>query len=93
MLSRDVRWLNIMWKVYKQKQRRLNQHLEESESDSDSENDSDEFQDSNKTDGIRDEEEDQAQESKPTAQERRLGIDISMRGPRESNLGSTRSQT
>ena len=30
-LSRDVRWLNIMWKVYMQKQRRLNQNLEESE--------------------------------------------------------------
>ena len=31
ILSRDVRWLNIMWKVYMQKQRRLNQNLEESE--------------------------------------------------------------
>ena len=91
--SRDVRWLNIMWKVYMQKQRRLNQNLEEIESDSDSEDDYDKFQDNNKTnDVIIDEEEDQAQDSKPTAQERRLGINISMRGTRESNLGS-RSQT
>ena len=76
------------------KQRRLNQHLEESESDSDSENDHDELQDNSKTDDvIRDEEEDQAQESKTTAEERRLGIDISMKGTTESNLGCTRSQT
>ena len=76
-----------------QKQRRLNQNLEENESDSDSEDDYDEFHENNNTnDIIRDEEEDQAQDSKPTAQERRLGIDISMRVTRESNLGSTRSQ-
>ena len=42
---------------------------------------------------MRDEEEDFIQDSRQTAQERRLGIDISMRGTRESNLGSTRSQT
>ena len=44
ILSRDVRWLNIMWKAFMQKQRRLNQNLEESEPDSDSEDDYDEFQ-------------------------------------------------
>ena len=59
ILSRDVRWLNAMWKVNMQKQRRLNQNLEESESDSDLEDDHDEFQNSNKTgDVVRDEEED-----------------------------------
>ena len=77
-----------------QKQKRLDQNLEESKSDSDSEDYSDEFQNHNKTEDVtRDGEEDQIQDSKTTAQERRLGIDISMRGTRESNLGSTRSQT
>ena len=87
ILSRDVRWLNIMWKVYMQKQRRLNQNLEESESDYDSEDDYDKFHDNNKiTDVTREEEEeDQALGLKPTAQERGLSIDISMRGARESN--------
>ena len=73
------------------KQGRLNQNLEESETDSDSEDNYDEFHDSNKTnDVIREEEE---QDSKLTAQERRLGTDISMRETRQSNLGLTRSQT
>ena len=68
-----------MSKVYMKKQRILNQNLEESESDSDSEDNYDEFQNNNKTeDVVRDEEEDQIQDSKPTAQERRLGIDICM---------------
>ena len=94
ILFTDVRWLNIMWKGYIQKQRRLNQNMEESESDSDSEDDYDEFHDNSKTnDVIREEQEDQAQDSKPTTQERRLGINRSMRGTRESSLGSTRSQT
>ena len=37
-------------------------------------------------------EEDQTQDSKLTAQERRLSLDINMRGTREPNLGSTKSQ-
>ena len=50
-----------------QKQRRLNQNLEEHESDSDSKDDYDEFQNNSKTDDvIRNEEEDQIQDSKPT---------------------------
>ena len=57
VLSRDVKWLNIMWKVYRQKQRRLNQNLEESESDSDSEDDYNEFNDNNKKTDITTEEE------------------------------------
>ena len=39
------------------------------------------------------EEEDHIQDLKPTAQERRLGLDINMSRTREPNLGSTRSQT
>ena len=95
ILSRDVRWLNIMWNAYMKKQRRLCQNLEESYSDSDfdSEDGNNEFHDDNKlTNTIREEEEDQKQDSKPTAQERRLGLDIYMRGTREPNLGSTRCQ-
>ena len=59
-----------------------------------SEDDYDEFHDNYiETDETRENEKDQMQDSKPTAQERRLDIDISMRGIREPNLGSTRSQT
>ena len=68
--------------------------MEESESDSSSEDDYDEIQNNNKTeDVIRDEKEDQTQDSTPTAEKRRHGIVISMRATRESKLGSTRRQT
>ena len=54
----------IMWKVYMQRERRMNQNMEDSESDSDSEGEYDEFHDTNKANNmIRDEEEDQAQDS------------------------------
>ena len=73
--------------AYMKQQRRLNQNLEESDSDK-----YDSYDDKRVTNETRDnEEEDQMQDSKPTAQERRLGFDINMRGAREPNLGSTRS--
>ena len=40
ILSRDVRWLIIMWNAYMKKQRRLNQNLEESDSNSEDDDDS-----------------------------------------------------
>ena len=68
--------------------------MEKHESDSDSEDDYDEFHDNNKTnDVIKEEEEDQEQDSKPTAQERRHGIDISMRGTRVKSRINKKSNT
>ena len=59
ILRRDVRWLNIMWNTYIEKQRRLGQNLEERDSDSDFDSDHDEFHDNNTgTNVTREEEED-----------------------------------
>ena len=55
--------------------------MEESESDIDSENNYDDFHDDKMTpDTARKEDKDEKEDSKPTAQERRLGIDINMNG-------------
>ena len=95
ILSRYVRWLNIMWNAYIKKHRRLSQNLEGSDSDTDSdyEDEQNDFHENMGTDVIREEEVDQIEDSKPTVQERRLGINIHMRGTREPILGATRSQT
>ena len=64
-----MRLLNTIYTKKKtESEPRLNQNLEESESHSDSEHDYDGFQNNNMTeDVIRDEEEDQIQDSKPTS--------------------------
>ena len=82
MVEHHVQW------IYK-KQRSLSQNLAESDSDSDfdSEDDNDEFHDSNKvTNMSKEEEEDQTRDSEATVKERRLGLNINMRGTRDLYL-------
>ena len=83
IMSRDARWLNIIWKhyrmksIYARKQVELFLDEEERSIEEDSEQENDEIQ----GDGY----------NAPT--QKKLGLDISMIGAREESLGRTRSQT
>ena len=83
IMSRDARWLNIIWKhyrmksIYARKQMELSLDEEETYIDEDSEQEEDEIE----SDGYN------------TPTQRKLGLDISMIGAREETLGRTRSQT
>ena len=77
IMSRDARWLNIIWKhyrmsIYARKQVEL---LLDEEEDSEQE-----------------EEEEIGGDGHNTPTQRKLGLDISMIGAREETLGRTRSQ-
>ena len=89
ILSRDARWMNIMWRAYMRKQQCINHGLQIIDEDCESDDD-DEIQENwaNQQPEDRDKE-----EVPPLDQQRRLGLDIDMIGAREGNLGSTRSQT
>ena len=85
ILSRDARWMNIMWKAYMKKQKCIIQGLQITDEDFESD-DEDEIRENwahqpNK------------EEIPSQDQQRRLGLDIDMIGAREENLVSTRSQT
>ena len=91
ILSRDVRWLNIIWKQYKKKsfyaRRQVELFLYEEER---SLGDERSFGESS----IEEIEEDESEnDGNNTDAQRRLGIDINMIGARKETLGKTRSET
>ena len=83
ILSRDARWLNLMWKHYKRKhnhaRRQVELFLDEEENLSLEGNELEE----NRIEG----------DGNNTPEQRKLGLDIGMIGAREETLGRTRSQT
>ena len=90
ILSRDVRWLNIIWKQYKKKslyaRRQVELFLYEEERSlgderSFGESSTEEMEEESENDG-----------NNPETH-RKLGIDINMIGAREETLGKTRSET
>ena len=84
IMSRDARWLNMIWKhytmksIYARKQVELFLDEEERSIEEDSE---------------QEEEEEVEGDGHNTPTQRNLGLDISMIGPRKETLGKTRSQT
>ena len=85
ILSRDVRWLNIIWKHYKDKsiyaRKQAELFLDEEESSIEDEVYFEDLKDKSMEDGNN------------TDVQKRLGIDINMIGAREETLGKTRSET
>ena len=85
ILSRDVRWLNIIWKRYKDKsiyaRKQAELFLDEEESSIEDEVYFEDLKDESMEDGNN------------TDIQKRLGIDINMIGAREETLGKTRSET
>ena len=85
ILSRDVRWLNIIWKRYKDKsiyaRKQAELFLDEEESSIEDEVYFEDLKDKFMEDGNN------------TDVQKRLGIDINMIGAREETLGKTRSET
>ena len=84
IMSRDARWLNLLWKHYKKKhnhprRRQVELFLDEEENLNLKENELEE----NKMEG----------DGNNTPEQRRLGLDIGMIGARKETLGRTRSQT
>ena len=91
ILSRDVRWLNIIWKQYKKKRlnarRQVELFLYEEER---SLGDERSFGKSS----IEEIEEDESEsDGNNTEAQKKLGIDINMIGARKKTLGKTRSET
>ena len=85
ILSRDVRWLNIIWKRYKDKsiyaRKQAELFLDEEESSIEDEVYFEDLKDKSMEDGNN------------TNIQKKLGIDINMIGAREETLGKTRSET
>ena len=85
ILSRDVRWLNIIWKRYKDKsiyaRKQAELFLDEEESSIEDGVYFEDLKDKSMEDGNN------------TDVQKRLGIDINMIGAREETLGKTRSET
>ena len=90
ILSRDMRWLNIMWKRYKKKsinaRSRVELFLDEEESSLEDDKSFGEISIKEIVEGSEDDENN-------TELQRKLGIDINMIGAREETLGRTRSET
>ena len=90
ILSRDVRWINVMWKRYKKKsiyaRSRVELFLDEEES---SLEDDKSFGDLS----IKEIMEVSDDDGNNTETQNKLGIDINMIGAREETLGRTRSET
>ena len=90
ILSRDVRWLNIIWRRYKKKsiyaRSQVELFLDEEESSLGDEKSFGEI-------SIREIVEGPEDDGNNTETHRRLGIDINMIGAREETLGRTRSET
>ena len=84
LLSRDARWMNIMWKAYMRKQQCINHGLQIIDEDEDEIRENWVYQQPENRD---------REETPPLDQQRRLGLDINMIGSKEENLGSTSSQT
>ena len=89
-MSRDVRWLNIIWKQYKKKsiyaRRQVELFLDEEER-------SLEVEKSIGETSIEEIEEESESDGNNTETQQKLGIDINMIGAREETLGRTRSET
>ena len=85
ILSRDVRWLNIIWKRYKDKsiyaKRQAELFLDDEESSLGDEIYFEDLKEESERDGNN------------TEIQKNLGIDINMIGAREETLGKTRSET
>ena len=85
ILSRDVRWINIIWKRYKNKsiyaRKQAELFLDEEESSIEDEVYFEDLKDKSIEDGNN------------SDIQKRLGIDINMIGAREETLGKTRSET
>ena len=84
IMSRDARWLNLLWKHYKRKHNhprrpQVELFLDEEENLNLEENELEE----NRIEG----------DGNNTPEQRRLGLDIGMIGAREETLGRTKSQT
>ena len=83
IMSRDARWLNIIWKHYRMKsiyaRKQVELFLDEEERSIEEESE----QEEDKIEG----------DGNNTPTQRRLGLDIGMIGAREETLGRTRSQT
>ena len=90
ILSRDVRWLSIIWRRYKKEsiyaRSRVELFLDEEESSLGDEKSFGEM-------SIREIVEGPEDDGNNTETHRRLGIDINMIGAREETLGRTRSKT
>ena len=89
IISRDVRWLNIIWKHYKKKiiyaRKQVELFLDEEEKSLEDERS---FGESSI-----EEEEEPKSDGNNTETQKRLGIDISMIGARKETLGKNRSET
>ena len=88
--SRDMRWLNIIWKRYKKKsiyaRSQVELFLDEEESSLENEKSFGEMSIKEIMEGSED-------DGNNTETQRKLGIDIIMIGAREETLGRTRSET
>ena len=87
-MSRDMRWLNIIWKHYKRKSIYARKQVELFP---DEEERSIEDERSFGESSI--EEEEPKSDGNNTTTQKKLGLDINMIGTREKTLGKTRSQT
>ena len=90
IISRDVRWLNIIWKHYRRKsiyaRKQVELFLDKEEKSLEDERS---FGESS----IEEEEEEPKSDGNNTETQKKLGIDINMIGAREETLGKTRSET
>ena len=90
IMSRDVRWLNIIWKHYRRKiiyaRKQVELLLDEEER---SIGDERSFGESS----IEGEEEEPKSDGNNSTTQKKLGLDINMIGARKETLGKTRSQT
>ena len=90
IMSRDVRWLNIIWKQYKMKS---NYARKQVELFLDQEERSLEDERSFGESSIEEIEEESESDGNNTETQKKLGIDINMIGARKETLGKTRSET
>ena len=91
IMSRDVRWLNIIWKHYRMKsiyaRKQVELFLDEEERSIEDERSLEES-------SIEEEEEEEPKsDGNNTPTQKKLGLDINMIGARKETLGKTRSQT
>ena len=90
IMSRDVRWLNIIWKHYRKKsiyaRKLVELFLDEEQRSLEDERSFGEI-------SIDEEEEEPKSDGNNTETQKRVGIDINMIGAREETLRKTRSET
>ena len=93
IISRDVRWLNIIWKHYRRKsiyaRKQVELFLDEEEKSIEDERS---FEESS-VEETEEAEEIPKSDGNNTATQKTLGLDINMIGAREETLGKTRSET